>query len=168
MLVFNGPTDPGGSFPLPNPERPCKGVCWWHGWELGGALLVIVEWNVQVENKSERLVLTPDMLRGKNPVGEKVLSTEALIAYVHLWFKLWSLSWSSCDCAWVRNQSVPNACVYVRQTPYMHTKDNAWLAVCGARRSLWWEMVSVVGFSSLCTCKEKITHDLENKTLPPA
>ena len=31
---------------------------------------------------------TPDMLRGKNPVGEKVLSTEALIAYVHVWFKL--------------------------------------------------------------------------------
>ena len=38
--------------------------------------------------QSEKLVLTPDMLRGKNPVGEKVLSTEALIAYVHVWFKL--------------------------------------------------------------------------------
>ena len=31
-----------------------------------------------------KLVLTPDMLRGKNPVGEKVLSTVALIAYVHV------------------------------------------------------------------------------------
>ena len=30
-----------------------------------------------------KLVLTPDMLRGKNPVGEKVLSIEAPIAYVH-------------------------------------------------------------------------------------
>ena len=34
--------------------------------------------------QSENLVLTPDMLRGKNPVGEKVLSTIALIAYVHV------------------------------------------------------------------------------------
>ena len=38
--------------------------------------------------QNESVVLTPDMLRGKNPVGEKVLSTEALIAYVHVWFKL--------------------------------------------------------------------------------
>ena len=31
-----------------------------------------------------KLVLTPNMLGGKNPVGEKVLSTIALIAYVHV------------------------------------------------------------------------------------
>ena len=31
-----------------------------------------------------KLVLTPDMLRGKNPVGEKVLSIVALIAYIHV------------------------------------------------------------------------------------
>ena len=41
--------------------------------------------------QNQNVVLTPDMLRGKNPVGEKVLSTEALIAYVHGW-KLYSLS----------------------------------------------------------------------------
>ena len=34
------------------------------------------------------VVQTPDMLRGKNPVGEKVLSVKALIAYVHVRFKL--------------------------------------------------------------------------------
>ena len=34
-------------------------------------------------NQNENVVLTPDMLREKNPVGEKVLSIEALIAYVH-------------------------------------------------------------------------------------
>ena len=41
--------------------------------------------------QNESVVLTPDMLRGKNPVGEKVLSTEALIAYVH-----WGLSCEAC------------------------------------------------------------------------
>ena len=41
--------------------------------------------------RKENVVRTPDMLRGKNPVGEKVLSTEALIAYVHGW-KLYILS----------------------------------------------------------------------------
>ena len=38
-----------------------------------------------------KLVLTPDMLRGKNPVGEIVLSIVALIAYVHV-----ILSYKSC------------------------------------------------------------------------
>ena len=38
--------------------------------------------------QNQNVVLTPDMLRGKNPVGEKVLSTEALLAYAHVWFKL--------------------------------------------------------------------------------
>ena len=38
--------------------------------------------------QEENVVRTPDMLRGKNPVGEKVLSTEVLIAYVHGWVKL--------------------------------------------------------------------------------
>ena len=38
--------------------------------------------------QEENVVRTPDMLRGKNPVGEKVLSTEALIAYVHVLVKL--------------------------------------------------------------------------------
>ena len=38
--------------------------------------------------RKENVVLTPDTLRGKNPVGEKVLSTEALIAYVQVLFKL--------------------------------------------------------------------------------
>ena len=38
--------------------------------------------------RKENVVRTPDMLRGKNPVGEKVLSIETLIAYVHVWFKL--------------------------------------------------------------------------------
>ena len=39
--------------------------------------------------QNQNVVLTPDMLRGKTPVGEKVLSTtEALMSYVHLWFKL--------------------------------------------------------------------------------
>ena len=41
--------------------------------------------------RKENVVRTPDMLRGKNLVGEKVLSTEALIASVHGW-KLYSLS----------------------------------------------------------------------------
>ena len=41
--------------------------------------------------QNENFVLTADMLRGKYPVGEKVLSTEALIAYVH-GYKLYSLS----------------------------------------------------------------------------
>ena len=31
-----------------------------------------------------KLVLTLDMLRGKNPMGEKVLSIVALMAYVHV------------------------------------------------------------------------------------
>ena len=38
--------------------------------------------------QNQNVVLTPDMLRGKNPMGEKVLSTETLMAYVHVWFKL--------------------------------------------------------------------------------
>ena len=41
--------------------------------------------------QNESVVLTPDMLRGKNRVGEKVLSTKTLIAYVH-GCKLYSLS----------------------------------------------------------------------------
>ena len=34
--------------------------------------------------RKENVVRTPDMLKGKNPVGEKVLSIIALIAYVQV------------------------------------------------------------------------------------
>ena len=41
--------------------------------------------------QNQNVVLTPDMLRGKNPMGEKVLSTETLMSYVHL-----GLSYEAC------------------------------------------------------------------------
>ena len=36
------------------------------------------------EKQIENVVHTPDLLRGKNLVGEKVLSNVALISYVHV------------------------------------------------------------------------------------
>ena len=63
--------------PLPGPERPCEGICW------SGSLMISLLrdyscwwWSsccyVQsVHSVKENMVLTPDWLRGKNPVGRK-------------------------------------------------------------------------------------------------
>ena len=73
--------------------------------------------------QDENAVLTPDMLRGKNPVGEKVLSIVAFIAYVHV-----ILSCKACLEVQMfvhrvfKSKSVPNICIHVVQMPYMHTK----------------------------------------------
>ena len=73
--------------------------------------------------RKENVVLTPDTLRGKNPVGEKVLSIVAFIAYVHV-----ILSYKACLEVQMfvhrvfKSKSVPNICIHVVRTPCMHMK----------------------------------------------
>ena len=66
------------------------------------------------------MVLTPDMLRGKNPVGEKVLSTCGsyyLCTNVIPKFDL------KCMCLGKKSKTVPNACALYWKHPICIQKD---------------------------------------------
>ena len=52
--------------------------------------------------------------------------------------------------------------------PICIQKDNARMIICCARRSYDGKWFALSRFSSLCTCKQKIAHELENKMLPSA
>ena len=63
----------------------------------------------------------------------------------YYWCHLWpDLTWSSCTCAWVKSKNVPNACVHVMQTPYMHMKDLCMGNKMLCMKELWLEKLVLV------------------------
>ena len=73
--------------------------------------------------QDENVVLTPNMLRENNPVGEKVLSIVAFIAYVHVILSCKAyLEVQMFVHRVFKSKSVPNICIHVVQTPCMHMK----------------------------------------------
>ena len=126
--------------PLPV-QRPYEGVSWSVGFDaffVGLSTLVDEEALAAVMYKcsswKKNVVLTPDRLRGKNPIGRK----SALNLYLLLCMYKCTihLTWSSCACAWVkRNKGCLMHVLMSGNTLYAYKK------MCNIKQYAMWEGV---------------------------